>query len=88
MSNFSDAVAKYASDQDCYGIIAGHIHTAEMKMLHGKHYVNCGCWTDLSNCNAIVEDEYGELQILNYGESQISLGEKIKTDSNEVDQIV
>lgn len=88
MSNFSDAVAKYASDQDCFGIVAGHIHNAEMKMIHGKHYVNCGCWTDLANCNAIVENENGDLQIINYGESQISLSENAKPNSVAVDQPV
>jgi len=56
-----------------------------MKMLHNKHYVNCGCWTDLSNCNAVVEDELGELQILNYGESQMILRENIKNSSNKDD---
>lgn len=71
MSNYSEAVAKYAADQDCDGIICGHIHHAEMKIINGRHYVNCGCWTDKSSCNAIVENEDGNLSLINFGEEEL-----------------
>lgn len=74
MSNYSDAVAHYAAEHDCYGIVCGHIHHAEMKMIGDRHYVNCGCWTDVGNCNAIVEDENGELQLIRYGANGIMTG--------------
>jgi UDP-2,3-diacylglucosamine pyrophosphatase LpxH len=81
ISHFSDAVAKYASDQNCYGIICGHIHHAEMKFVNNRHYINCGCWTDLSNCNAIVENESGELQLINFGEQCIERASNGKAES-------
>jgi hypothetical protein len=68
ISNFSDSVSKYAKEHDCDGIICGHIHIAEIKMLNDRLYVNCGCWTDKSNCTAIVEDSNGELKLINFGE--------------------
>jgi len=71
ISNYADSVAKYAKDHDCDGIICGHIHCAEIKTIHNKKYINCGCWTDLSSCNAVVETESGELVMINYGEKQI-----------------
>ncbi len=67
IANFSDSVARMAKEEDCDGVIAGHIHSAESKIIHGKHYVNCGCWTDSLNCNAVVEDHNGNLIIIDYG---------------------
>lgn len=81
IGNFSEAVSKYAEDHDCYGIICGHIHHAEMKFINNRHYVNCGCWTDLANCNAIVENDNGELQIINFGEQYTERVENGRVES-------
>lgn len=80
IGNYSQSVSKYAEDHDCYGIICGHIHHAEMKTINNRHYVNCGCWTDLSSCNAVIENDNGELQLINFGEQCI---ERAKNDRVE-----
>lgn len=69
ISNFSDSVSKYARDHDCDGIICGHVHVVDMQTINNRLYVNCGCWTDRSNCTAIVENNHGELQIIYFGEN-------------------
>ena len=72
IGNFSYAVSKYAKDNDCDGIICGHIHIAEIKKINDRIYANCGCWTDRGNCTAIVENNNGELEIIYFGENNIN----------------
>lgn len=45
------------------GIVSGHIHTAELKMIDGILYANCGCWTEA--CTALAENANGSLEIIN-----------------------
>jgi UDP-2,3-diacylglucosamine pyrophosphatase LpxH len=71
ISNFSDSVSKYAADNECDGIICGHIHIAEIKDLNNRLYANCGCWTDKSNCTAIVENSEGNLELLFFGQKNL-----------------
>jgi UDP-2,3-diacylglucosamine pyrophosphatase LpxH len=87
VNNYSDAVSKYAIDHNCFGIISGHIHFAEMKMINNIHYVNCGCWTDLANCNAIIENEQGELELINFGEKYLK-SEEVKSAKSADDNSV
>ena len=68
IGNYSDVVSKYANEFECDGIICGHIHHAEITTINNREYINCGCWTDKSSCNAVVELEDGSLKLINFGE--------------------
>lgn len=64
VSDFENYVAKDCKDMGYDGVICGHIHHAEIAMMHGIKYVNCGDWVE--SCTAIVENEHGELSIVKW----------------------
>ena len=49
-------------------VVCGHIHRPEIKELNGVLYCNDGDW--IESCTALVEDETGDLSILNWGEER------------------
>ena len=46
------------------GVICGHIHKAESRMIDGIAYINDGDWVE--SCTALVEHDNGELEILQW----------------------
>jgi UDP-2,3-diacylglucosamine pyrophosphatase LpxH len=48
--------------------VCGHIHRPEIKELNGVLYCNDGDW--IESCTALVEDETGDLSILNWAEER------------------
>jgi len=46
------------------GVVCGHIHKAEMRMIDGVLYCNDGDWVE--DCTALVEHPDGSLQILEW----------------------
>lgn len=66
INKYSNLVSNYAFNHNYDGIITGHIHHPENKMINGIHYLNCGCWTDKLNCSYIIENENGEFKILKW----------------------
>ncbi|OGV50257.1 MAG: hypothetical protein A2X49_15070 [Lentisphaerae bacterium GWF2_52_8] len=62
INNFEKVVAREARAMDLDGVISGHIHVAEDKLLEEIRYLNCGCWTEY--CSAIVEHEDGRFEML------------------------
>jgi len=65
ISEFEEAVAHHCRKQGYDGVVCGHIHHAEIRDLEGVRYLNCGDWVE--SCTALVEDERGEFQILDWG---------------------
>jgi len=61
---FEDYVAKYAEEQDCDGVICGHIHTPVIKQIGGIVYMNDGDWVE--SCSALIETNSGSFEIINY----------------------
>ena len=59
IDRFEDITTEYARRQGYDGVICGHIHDPQDKMVNGIHYLNCGCWTDQANLTYIVDDENG-----------------------------
>ncbi|MDR2212552.1 MAG: hypothetical protein LBE21_02850, partial [Pseudomonadales bacterium] len=57
------------------GVICGHIHHAEKKLIEGIRYYNCGDWVE--SCTALVEDEQGEIQILYWTEAGAGLQDNV-----------
>ena len=44
------------------GIVCGHIHKAELRVIRSVLYCNTGDWVE--SCTALVEDETGRLELL------------------------
>ncbi|RYE02052.1 MAG: UDP-2,3-diacylglucosamine diphosphatase [Sphingomonadales bacterium] len=66
ISKFEEIVAHAAGQRGVDGVIAGHIHTAEIRMLHGIEYYNDGDWVE--GCTALVEHFDGRMEILHWAD--------------------
>ena len=53
------------------GVICGHIHHAETRIIGKVDYLNCGDW--VASCTALVENINGDMQLVNW-----SCSKKIK----------
>ena len=62
ISQFEDAVASVAKQRGMDGVVCGHIHNAEMRMIDGVLYCNDGDWVE--SCTALVEHFDGRLELL------------------------
>jgi len=66
IKDFETAVVHYAMTHQCDGAIVGHIHHAEIKIVHiGDReviYANCGDFVE--TLSALVENSTGELQLI------------------------
>lgn len=54
LSNFEQNLADLARCKKCQGVICGHIHRPEIKMIDGVEYLNSGDW--IESLSALVED--------------------------------
>jgi len=62
--NFEQLLANYCHSKGYYGIICGHIHTAEIKMIDTTWYGNSGDWVE--SCTALVEHHDGRWEIVTW----------------------
>jgi UDP-2,3-diacylglucosamine pyrophosphatase LpxH len=70
-----EAVRKHRAD----GLICGHIHRAEQRLIGPIWYINDGDW--VQNCTALVEDYSGALRLLRWGASLFLPNEFAPADS-------
>jgi UDP-2,3-diacylglucosamine pyrophosphatase LpxH len=61
VSDFEVAVAREARARGAQGVVCGHIHHAEMRMIDGVLYCNDGDWVE--SCTALVEHPDGQLEL-------------------------
>ena len=66
ISKFEEVVAHEAAHRNIDGVVAGHIHKAEMREIHGVRYYNDGDWVE--GCTALVEHYDGTMEILHWAE--------------------
>jgi hypothetical protein len=64
ISEFEEAIVHQCRKEGYDGVVCGHIHHAEIRDLEGTTYMNCGDWVE--SCTALVEDEQGRFQILDW----------------------
>ena len=65
LTDFRDrAVLAAAREHKADGVICGHIHRADYRLLRTVLYVNDGDW--VQNRTAVVEDEDGMLQVIRW----------------------
>jgi len=79
IGRFEGAVADEARRRGVDGVICGHIHHAERRMIEDIEYLNDGDWVE--SCTALVEHEDGTWEIIYYADevaarAQESLGKK------------
>lgn len=66
VSRFETAVATEARRRGVDGVVCGHIHHAEMRVIDGVLYCNDGDWVE--SCTALVEHMNGKLEIIRFAE--------------------
>jgi len=64
ISSFEHVLAREAQSRGLDGVVCGHIHHAETKMIDGILYCNDGDWVE--SCTALVEDARGRLEIVQW----------------------
>ena len=62
ISRYEAAIVREARRRGADGVICGHIHTPEMRMIDGVHYCNDGDWVE--SCSALVEHLDGRLELV------------------------
>ena len=83
IGKFESSLVGLAKHHGCDGVICGHIHTAEDKMLDDIHYLNSGDWVE--SHTAIVEHKDGRFQLIDYPTfekllAEAKLAKKAKSD--------
>ena len=64
IDQFETALAAEARRRGFQGVVCGHIHHAEMRMVNGILYCNDGDWVE--SCTALVEHLDGRLELIDW----------------------
>ena len=76
MGDFESALAREARKRGVDGLVCGHIHHAEMRMVEDILYCNDGDWVE--SLTALVEHADGRLAIVDWG--QVMAGQDMPFD--------
>lgn len=77
IADFEIIMAREARLRDCQGVVCGHIHKAEIRMIDNLIYCNDGDWVE--SLTALVETCEGELKIVHWPH--------ILEDKNQVEEV-
>lgn len=69
VTEYEDTLASMARKNGTDGVICGHIHRAEIKMINGIEYLNTGDWVE--SCTALVEDFDGKIKLIHFHENDV-----------------
>jgi UDP-2,3-diacylglucosamine pyrophosphatase LpxH len=75
VSDYEDAVARYARMHRADGIICGHIHSPAARTIRNVQYYNCGDWVE--SHTAIVELMSGKLELLHWRHGEKAVEEQL-----------
>ncbi|BCX49618.1 hypothetical protein HAHE_35260 [Haloferula helveola] len=64
VDNYEHQLQEFARKRKCDGIICGHIHTPEDKLVNDIRYLNSGDWVE--SLTAIVEHHDGRMELIQY----------------------
>jgi len=67
VSRFETVVVREALARNCQGVICGHIHTPDNRLIEDIHYLNDGDWVE--SCTALVEHFDGSWEIIKWSGS-------------------
>lgn len=63
ITSFETQMAYQAKKRNCAGVICGHIHKPEDKIIDGIHYLNCGDWIEN---NSYIISTNNKFEVLSY----------------------
>ena len=66
ISNYEEVIAEAAGARGVDGVVCGHIHTAEFRVIAGIEYYNDGDWVE--GCTALVEHFDGRMELLHWAD--------------------
>ena len=69
ISGFERMLADLARSKRCDGVICGHIHYPEDRMIDGIRYLNSGDWVE--SMSALLEDGQGNWRIMKFREEYL-----------------
>jgi len=61
ITDYEQVLASEAKNRKVDGVICGHIHEPEKRVMFGIEYLNCGDWVE--NCSAVLEYYDGRMEI-------------------------
>lgn len=64
VNSYEKHMIEYCEIKKCDGVICGHVHIPEMRLINKKEYMNCGDWVE--SLTALVEDYDGTWKIINW----------------------
>lgn len=86
IDDYESELAKMAKSKGCDGIICGHIHKPENRMIDGIHYLNSGDWVE--SMSALAEDHEGNWELIHYRELDFKsirpVGESVRPAEEEI----
>lgn len=62
VSDFEGQLQEVVSDEQCDGIICGHIHVPRIAQMGEVTYLNTGDWVE--NCSALIENQDGSFDLI------------------------
>ena len=65
-SNYEESLSKECKIRNLDGIVCGHIHKAQISVINGIDYFNCGDWVE--SATALIETMKGDFEIIQLGE--------------------
>jgi UDP-2,3-diacylglucosamine pyrophosphatase LpxH len=64
VTDYEKAMMREARRHGADGIVCGHIHKAEIRVIYGLTYCNCGDWVE--SCTALAERFDGQLELIQW----------------------
>jgi UDP-2,3-diacylglucosamine pyrophosphatase LpxH len=64
INDFETTALSMATKKGCNGVICGHIHQPEDRMIDGKRYINSGDW--IENMSAVLVGKDGDICLYNH----------------------
>jgi len=84
IADFEETATQEVAEEGYDGIICGHIHHPDMRMIGGTQYVNVGDWVE--SCTALVEHPDGTLEIRRWLPSDYGEPDALATDARLSEQ--
>ena len=78
---FEKNLAGYCKKKGYDGVICGHIHKAEIKVIDGVVYMNDGDWVE--SCTALVEHHDGRWEIITWTEESNNVDDDIDSSTHK-----
>jgi UDP-2,3-diacylglucosamine pyrophosphatase LpxH len=66
VSDFEEAIGRFAADHNAEAVLCGHIHTPAIRRIGPVDYYNSGDWVE--HCTALVEDHAGRITLYRHHE--------------------